>query len=795
MARAIFNIKNMLDAPIELIRFLAVLGLIAYPASYFIYFKADTSWIIVTSFLLSIATLFCSNDTVIKIKHITWLFFIYALFAGPFALFESFLSHPEINTHSFGLLLAVIITAIIAKNMFSFLLCLTFSLLMALAACSCSITHMTITESHLFKAWPMYLIVSILLSLVISTLKKRVDLRPPISSLQDYLEEKKKSIRKTNPIIHSLKKALRYIESLIDPPRQSIVAIAILGIVGFPLGFTLYHATDSLWIDVTAFCLATMTLLCRYNLIISQKHLNLIALIYITFAIPFAFSESFISAPGVEAYQVGMILVVAILTIFCRNLQVSISLFFISFFTALAISKLNLITLFSNNEIISVLPMYLLIVAVLFIFNFLIKRERLQLSKAHAQEKTASKTKSQFISNMNHDFRTPISGMLGMSHIIHKEVKRAIHANEKKRHDILQSIEKNCQLLINASEDLTKVFTKVIDEIEYEAGAKKNKVESFDLEEILSNITNLLIPASKYGSIKLSYLIEPSCPKHLFGNSGHLERILINLISNAIKFTPKGHIKISASSKNIINKNKKYSESIQLMIKISDTGIGIPKDKQKLIFEKFSRLSPSHKGIYSGSGYGLYAVKNYVDEMQGTISLKSTKGKGSEFTIKIPLRVSSSSQLSKKTSRDYQKETSKSTQKSAAQYPYHILIVEDCHVAATSTSILLKSMGCTTGIAKTGKDALEKISSSEYYDLIFMDIGLPDTNGIALSEQIHNFYRRKDLPPPPVVVVSGHGAETARHENNNEHIVDFITKPMRPETLEYSLNQYIAQRD
>jgi signal transduction histidine kinase len=158
--------------------------------------------------------------------------------------------------------------------------------------------------------------------------------------------------------------------------------------------------------------------------------------------------------------------------------------------------------------------------------------------------------------------------------------------------------------------------------------------KELDLKELVTNVVKMETPAVNFQKLKLLLNYDDNIPPKLLGDEYRLKRILINLISNAIKFTKKGFIEVS-----VILAKKVDKENILLKFTVLDTGIGIPEDKQDIIYEKFAKLTPSNSGLYKGIGFGLTMVKQFIKELDGEISLKSELGEGSTFTCIIPFKI------------------------------------------------------------------------------------------------------------------------------------------------------------
>jgi len=281
------------------------------------------------------------------------------------------------------------------------------------------------------------------------------------------------------------------------------------------------------------------------------------------------------------------------------------------------------------------------------------------------------------------------------------------------------------------------------------------------------------------------------------GDRVRTERILINVVANAIKFTEKGQIKLAAT---LI---PKLQREIVVSFLIEDTGIGIPLDKQDIIFERFNRLTSSYSGVYSGKGLGLKIVKQFLDEMGGNAYLTSEVGKGTRLRVLIPyelplLDFSEKEQLEGFSTKNANQEIVTAGDKnllhsSNLSTPLSkILVVEDYPIGAKIAKSILLALDCEVDTAETGKAALDLIEKN-YYDLIFLDIGLPDMDGYTIAKRIRS-HRIASTACTPIIGLTAHA-----DSDNKQHCLDVainavVTKPLIKEQAETILDTFIPRR-
>jgi CheY-like chemotaxis protein/HPt (histidine-containing phosphotransfer) domain-containing protein/anti-sigma regulatory factor (Ser/Thr protein kinase) len=280
-------------------------------------------------------------------------------------------------------------------------------------------------------------------------------------------------------------------------------------------------------------------------------------------------------------------------------------------------------------------------------------------------------------------------------------------------------------------------------------------------------------------------------PQHIICDKNRVFRILLNLVGNAVKFTDKGYVKITIDVAKQVD-----TRQIILGIVVEDTGIGIPYDRLHRIYERFERCTPANKGLYPGSGLGLSITKQFIDELGGEISAKSTEGEGSTFTCLLPCRVSildlpsyddifANIKPAAKVQRVAPTKapavatttaaviTTKPDTHASSVVDAKILVVEDDEIAQISArSVFEGKLATDFTLAKTGKEAVEMASKNKY-DLIFMDIGLPDISGTDATLQIREM--NKEVP---IIALTAHDNAKTRELCQRVGMNDYLTKPL-----------------
>ncbi|MGD9152871.1 MAG: ATP-binding protein [Gammaproteobacteria bacterium] len=409
-----------------------------------------------------------------------------------------------------------------------------------------------------------------------------------------------------------------------------------------------------------------------------------------------------------------------------------------------------------------------------------IKETEKKLKKAKEQAEKANKLKSEFISNMEHDLRTPSSGIMGMTKIL-----------EERETDL--SKKEALHMLSQASERLLNILNGILAFDKAEAGIIPTTDQEFSIKKTVDDILAMEQPYVVSKKLELTAKYDKGIPEIIVGDEQRIFRVLLNLIGNAVKFTKKGHITIYIKVPKIIDQ-----QNIILQLIIEDTGIGIPKDKIKDIYERFVRGTLSNQGLYEGSGLGLSVVKQFIEDMDGKIDVESVVDKGTKFTcnipVKLPLPGSKSAKIkptkAKKTEKTKKVKKIKPEQKTKAikkpkslkavkliKQKIKVLLVEDDILAQTMASDIIKeNLTDNLNVADSGEKAI-KFTNKNKYDLIFMDIGLPDINGCDVARKIRRSKTNKNQKTI-IAALTAHASSKAKKKCFGAQINHFLTKPI-----------------
>ncbi len=392
-----------------------------------------------------------------------------------------------------------------------------------------------------------------------------------------------------------------------------------------------------------------------------------------------------------------------------------------------------------------------------------------ELLQAKEQAEAANKAKTEFIANMSHDIRTPLTGVIGLSELL----EQTLQSKEDKD---------KAHMLHDSGEELLHMLNDILDDVRAEKLDEQDvKHHSFDLHQCFHDLIRLESPATSLKHLALKANIAPDVPRYICSDRNKIHRILLNLLGNAIKFTQTGSITLSIEC---LHQN---ASSTHLKFGVSDTGIGIPEDVQAQVFNRFFKVSSSYKGIYTGHGLGLHIAQSYVTLLGGHITLTSKVGEGStfHFDLECPLGEAPNANL----------EQNNTAQLLAPpEHMPHLLLVEDNLIALKTLEMMLDKKGYTFISAQSGEEAWTLLQNNTV-DFIITDIGLPGISGTQLTQRIRNKERALNSTPLPIIGLTGHAKEVAWDECQRAGMNDILSKPARIELLEQCIVPLLSHRN
>jgi|GEM_PF-454650 len=404
-----------------------------------------------------------------------------------------------------------------------------------------------------------------------------------------------------------------------------------------------------------------------------------------------------------------------------------------------------------------------------------------ELKETQKKLEAANEVKAEFIANMSHDLRTPITGMLGETEFIEERAKDP-------------EVRECGKYLKQATQQLLRLSNDVLEYVSLESGYFDEPIGVFNPIEVIENVMTLMRVSLRNKKLDFKTDIAPDVPKVVKGYGQYFERIVSNLVANAIKFTEAGFVSVS------LLVTSQASDEISLQLIVEDTGVGIPANKYDEIFDQFAKLSSSYQGVYKGSGLGLYSVKQYIGQMQGHIKVDSVVGKGTKFIVDLPFDKAQSAQtIELNFDRVVAPAIIKPDQASceitlldtSINRKAKILVVEDSPLPARAVIRLLNDYNCEVKLIESGEDAV-KAALKKRYDLILMDIGLPGIDGIETTRRIRALPENNDVP---VVALTGHARASHQTACIEAGMQEVYSKPLSRHQLKSLFNNFIDNKN
>jgi len=395
-------------------------------------------------------------------------------------------------------------------------------------------------------------------------------------------------------------------------------------------------------------------------------------------------------------------------------------------------------------------------------------RSEKKLIENKEKAEKSDKLKTSFLSNISHEIRTPINGILGFSEIIRKD---DLHTDEK---------EKYTNIIKTCGRSLLKIIDDVIDLSKIESNQIQLKTEEFLITKFATELYDFFINDELFKQrqkVELRLNININGSTMIKTDKEKLRQILINLVGNAFKYTEEGYIEIGCK----IEEGKYNGANKDLLFFVKDTGLGISEDMQESIFEPFVKIEHDISKLYGGTGLGLTITKNLIDLLGGRIWLKSRPGEGSEFYFTLPDSVLIVNGMEKPLS----------TREIKDNYNWDgklVLIVEDDEMSLTYLKEVLKSTKINIIHASDGKQAVELAYNNPDIDLILMDIKLPEMNGYEATRKIKYF--RKSIP---IIAQTAYAMADDKQKSLQIGCDDYISKPINRHKLLYTMDTLMKE--
>ena len=399
-----------------------------------------------------------------------------------------------------------------------------------------------------------------------------------------------------------------------------------------------------------------------------------------------------------------------------------------------------------------------------------------ELAEANARLESASAAKSSFLANMSHEIRTPINAVLGMDEMILRECKD-------------DQILEYANDIDSAGHQLLSLVNDILDFSKIESGKMELHPVEYELFSIMNDCYNMIYMRAKRKELELIVENDPDIPAFLYGDEVRIRQIIMNLLTNAVKYTKDGSVRL------IFGHEKIDEHNIRLIVSVKDTGIGISEENQKYLFDSFKRIDEKSNRNIEGTGLGLSITKKFTEMMGGEITVESVLYEGSTFTVTIPQHVADKGtvgnfgeRLSHKSEKGDKAgaKADDSAQKEKFTAPRaRILVVDDVKMNLNVVRLLLKNTGIQIDLAASGDECL-KYTLMKRYDVILMDHMMPIMDGI---ETLHKVREQADglNHETPVVALTANALVGAQEMYLEEGFVSYISKPVKSNDLEASL--------
>ncbi|MCM2681064.1 ATP-binding protein [Echinimonas agarilytica] len=386
------------------------------------------------------------------------------------------------------------------------------------------------------------------------------------------------------------------------------------------------------------------------------------------------------------------------------------------------------------------------------------------VDQARRSAEQAARAKSDFVANMSHEIRTPLNAIIGLIQLFGYD-------------NLSQPQRQYLRRMAHGADLLQAIVNDILDYSKIEAGHLELDQQAFDISALLDNLRLLMSSRAEQKDLELECHVMDEVPIGVIGDPLRLSQIMMNLVSNAIKFTQRGSIKVSITALPDCDEDKAH-----LRFEVSDTGIGIPQDKLSSLFNPFTQADSATTRQYGGTGLGLAICQRLVKLMEGQLQVSSITDRGSKFWFDIQMPVAAPDQSL------LQGPSSDTAPPNILFKQQHILVVEDNEVNSQIVQLMLGRLGLKASCASSGEQALATLKGEQGFDLVLMDLQMPDMDGIQTTEVIRTINRFNDLP---VIALTAHATLADKKRCLQAGMQDHIGKPINMNELTRILARYL----